>query len=448
MSSLTYMQLLRGNRSFRRLWSGQVISDIGNWFNFIAALGLVRSISGAAPEVTAIMLVLRLAPFALFAPVAGAIADRWSRRTVMIASDLARVLIALGFLLVRRPQDLWIAYACMCAGSLMGALFEAAKNAAMPNLTGERGLLAGNSLMFSSRFLLMGVGAALGGAASARFGYGVAFIINSASFLVSAYSVWLVPEREMREEAQATRTEERGVAESFKQVWGDMREGWTYIARYPLMAALVAFNVMWALGGGANTLIFDRLGGVVFAAREGLQPDAAVSVLYTASGLGLFVGMLVAQRIGAHIELHRATVPFMGWSIIVYGVLFSTIGLMPSLWLAGVMIFLSHIILSAEFAIHITLIMSLLPDRLRGRVSTTDRAAEIFVMSLSTVVAGWSLHVISPRTLTIISGLLSATPGLMWLGLFARGKLKLPQRVSSEHAGAEETDQAALVSAG
>jgi MFS family permease len=442
------MQLLRGNRSFRRLWSGQVISELGNWFNFIAGLGLVRSISGAAPEVTAIMLVLRLAPFALFAPVAGAIVDRWSRRTIMIASDLARMLIALGFLLVRRPQDLWIAYACMCAGSLMGALFEAAKNAAMPNLTGERGLLAGNGLMFSSRFLLSGIGAALGGAASARFGYGAAFVINSASFLVSAYSVWLVPEREMQEDVRAGRTEERGVAESLKLVWRDMSEGWTYIVRYPLMSALVAFNVMWALGGGANGLIFDRLGGVVFAAREGLQPDAAVAVLYTASGMGLFVGMLLARRVGAHIELHRATVPFMGWSIIVYGVLFSTIGLMPSLWLACVMIFLSHIILSAEFAVHITLIMSLLPDRLRGRVSTTDRAAEIFVMSLSTVAAGWSLHAISPRTLTIICGLLSASPGLMWLGLFARGKLKLPQTGTTEHAEAEEAEQAALVSAG
>ena len=186
----------------------------------------------------------------------------------------------------------------------------------------------------------------------------------------------------------------------------------------------------------------------LFAAREGLQPDAAVAVLYTASGLGLFVGMLLARRVGAHIELHRATVPFMGWSIIAYGVLFSTIGLMSSLWLACVMIFLSHIILSAEFAVHITLIMSLLPDRLRGRVSTTDRAAEIFVMSLSTVVAGWALHVISPRTLTIICGLLSASPGLMWLGLFARGKLKLPQTASTEQAEAEEVEQAALVSTG
>src|SRR6266516_7935905 len=111
MTSLTYVQLLRSNRSFRRLWVGQVVSELGNWFNFIAALGLVRTVSHAAPEVTTIILIARLVPFTLFAPLAGAFVDRWSRRRVMIAADIVRVLIALGFLFVRGPDDLWIAYA-------------------------------------------------------------------------------------------------------------------------------------------------------------------------------------------------------------------------------------------------------------------------------------------------------------------------------------------------
>ena len=104
MDSLTYTQLLQRNRSFRRLWCGQVISELGNWFNFIAALGLVRVVSHAAPEVTTVILLSRLAPFTLFAPLAGAFVDRWSRRTVMIVTDLLRVVVALGFLLVHRPE--------------------------------------------------------------------------------------------------------------------------------------------------------------------------------------------------------------------------------------------------------------------------------------------------------------------------------------------------------
>src|SRR6266478_2804190 len=126
MNSLTYMQLLRSNRSFRRLWVGQVVSELGNWFNFIAALGLVRTVSHAAPEVTTIILIARLAPFTLFAPLAGAFVDRWSRRTVMIVADLARVGVALGFLLVHGTDQFWIAYICTALLSFFGAFFEAA----------------------------------------------------------------------------------------------------------------------------------------------------------------------------------------------------------------------------------------------------------------------------------------------------------------------------------
>src|SRR5258705_13754825 len=109
MDSLTYLQLLQRNRSFGRLWVGQVISELGNWFNFIAALGLVRVVSHTAPEATTFILLARLVPFTLFAPLAGAFVDRWSRRGVMIATDLLRAVVAFGFLLVQRPQDLWIA---------------------------------------------------------------------------------------------------------------------------------------------------------------------------------------------------------------------------------------------------------------------------------------------------------------------------------------------------
>jgi Na+/melibiose symporter-like transporter len=108
MNSLTYMQLLRSNRSFRRLWVGQVVSELGNWFNLIAALGLVRLVSGKAASATTIILIARLLPFTLFAPLAGAFVDRWSRRTVMIATDLARAAVALTILFVHGHQDLWL----------------------------------------------------------------------------------------------------------------------------------------------------------------------------------------------------------------------------------------------------------------------------------------------------------------------------------------------------
>jgi MFS family permease len=447
MASLTYMELLRGNRSFRNLLAGQVVSELGNWFNFIAVLGLVRAVTGAAPEATAILVVLRFAPFALFAPVAGALADRWSRRAVMIWTDLARAVLALGFLFISSAQDLWVAYVCTAALTLVSALFEGARSGAMPNVAGARGLLAANALMFSSRFLLMAVGSALGGVASELFGYQVAFFINAVSFVVSAYSVWLIPEAETRSpEGEAARAGRRGSV--FGGVWEDVRDGLRYVAGHRLVAALFVINILWAVGGGALNLIYERLGSVTFAGQGGLEGDRGVAVVYTAVGAGLFLGMLLARRVGARAELSGRVAGVIGWGIVAHGLLFALAGLMPTLWLATLMIFISRLVIGVEFAVQDTLLLRLLPDNLRGRVMTTDRAAEIGVVSLSGIVSGWLLTgPLTPRSLTVLSGLLSAAPGLLWLFLFASKRLSLPARQTD---GEEERDaeEPALASAG
>jgi MFS family permease len=430
MDSLTYLQLLRRNRSFRRLWWGQVISELGNWFNFIAGLGLVRMISHGDAGVTTIMLLARMVPFTVFAPLAGAFVDRWSRRMVMIASDFARVAVAIGFLLVRGPEDLWIAYLCTALLSFFGSFFEAAKSAAMPNITGERDLLAGNALMFSSRFLLMSLGAALGGWTAANVGYRAAFIVNAVSFFGSALSVWLIPEQETKHLA----LEKNDGEVKKRSYWSDIREGWSYIVTHAPVAAIIAINVIWASGGGAMNLIVDRLGGIVFAGQRGISGDSGVAALYFAGGLGLFVGMMIARRVGHHFEFLGKTPAFIGWGLLLQGFLFALIGVMPNLFFACLFLFLGRIVLGAEFGVQDTLLMRLVPDKLRGRVITTDRASEFLTWSLSTTIAGWSLRGITPRTLTIISGLLSSVSGVVWLVLFASGRVRLPKKFNSPHS--------------
>lgn len=419
MDSLTYTQLLRRNRSFRRLFSGQVISELGNWFNFIAALGMVRVVSNAAPEVTTILLISRLVPFTVFGPLAGAFVDRWSRRTVMIVTDLLRVLVALAFLLVDGPEDLWIAYVATALLSIFSVFFEAAKNAAVPNITGEQDLLAGNALMFSSRFLFMSLGAALGGWTADWVGYDAAFVINAVSFLASAYSVWLVPGSEMQQYPVAV--SEQQPVKVYSGYWTSIREGWRYIIAHGAVALILATNIVWAIGGGAANLIADRLGALVFAGERGISADSAVAALYFASGLGLFLGMMVARRIGIYFEVKGRTLGFIGWSLVAQGIAFALIGVMPSLWWACVMMCLSRAIIGAEFAVQETLLMRLVPDKLRGRVSTTDRAAEMMIWAFSTAAAGWSLQLISERTLTVVAGLLSGVAGVMWLVVTRRG---------------------------
>lgn len=434
MVSLTYKQLLVGNRSFRRLWFGQVISELGNWFNFIAGLGLVNVVSGGAPNVTALLLVTRQAPFSLFAPIAGVLVDRYSRKTVMIVSDLARAVFALGFLLVKSPEHLWWAYVCSIIMALLTALFEAAKNAAMPNITGDEGLLAGNTLMFSSRFLLMSIGAALGGWASGVFGYEIAFIINAISFLVSAFYVWLIDKSEMKQKENEAVSRQKPL-----RLLEDLKEGFSFVKSHRLVATIMLTNIIWAIGGGLTHFLTYELGAKVFATGGWFNADNSVAALYAAGGFGLFVGMMFARRVGTYVEIHKKIVVFIGVTLLAHGLIFGLSGYVPHLWMACLLFMISRAILGVEFGVQDTLFVRLVPDNLRGRVVILDRAAEMLVWNMATYIAGWTLFVISPSILTLIAGLLASGAGLFWFLSFARKKMVIPE---FETVNKEETEPA------
>jgi MFS family permease len=421
MRSLTYGELIRGNRNFRNLLAGQFISELGNWFNFIAGLGLVRVVSEASPKAAGILFVCRLLPFALFSPIAGTFVDRFSRRTVMIATDLTRVGVALVFLLVHGAGDLWIAYIATALLSTFGAFFEGAKNAAAPNLTGKEGLLAGTALMFSTRFLLMAVGSALGGWAAYLFGYQIAFVINAASFLISAYTVWLIPEDAVAEKNGRDDKEKKEERESF---WHELKEGFRYTLGNRFALTILIMNVIWATGGGAINIVFERMGGVYYMAKEGWNPDVAVALLWTASGLGLFGGMMIAHRASSILERTNSTRGFIGWTLIVHGILFAAAGLMPTLVLFAIFAFISRAIVGVEYAVQETMFQRSLPDRIRGRISTLDRGAEITMFSVSSYIGGELMFYITPQMLTMASGILSAASGVVW---FVREKPPLSE---------------------
>src|ERR671916_986900 len=99
-ASVGYLELLRRNRDFRQLWLGQVVSQLGDWFNTIAVYTLVLDLTGSRRAV-GLVLVARFLPSIFLGPLAGVVADRASRRTIMVVSDVLRALVVLGFLFIR-----------------------------------------------------------------------------------------------------------------------------------------------------------------------------------------------------------------------------------------------------------------------------------------------------------------------------------------------------------
>src|SRR5262249_15961940 len=365
MASATYRELLGRNKSFRLLWIGQVISELGTWFSFVAEIGLVRMFSGSAMATTA-LLVAKLLPFLLVAPIAGVLADRRSRKKLLIYTDLIRAALALVFIVAGKTGAVWLIVATSASMSSVTMFFEAAKNAAIPNLVSGRELLTANVLMFSTRFLQYTLGSALGGITAVQFGYDVAFIANAASFVASALFIAPIPGRLMRRRAMsASRTEELASelqlasdvqkeqshsnplsAESAGGVpvggseepamtsgarfWSDIVEGLRFIWATPFVRGLILVNIAWATGGGMTNVLFDRIAGHVFSSGGGDRGDGVFSTLLAASGAGVFLGMLLSRRVGQWMSEQSRASHFIGWALVLHGVLFATAGAMPT----------------------------------------------------------------------------------------------------------------------
>ncbi len=417
--NLTYLQLIRQNGNFRKLLWGQYISELGNWFNFVAGLGLIRAVSGASPEAAGILLFWRTLPFAVLMPLAGAFADRYSRKTVLIVSDLLRVGFALLFLLVNDKNDIWLVYTASVLLSGASAFFEGAKNAAIPNIAGREGLLSGTALMFSTRFILMALGAALGGVASIYLGYKISFAINSFSFLASAAYIWFIPAESMRERAPEVRRLEkarRGVnafVGILKDFGTEIKEGIVYTFRNRFAFTVLVLNVIWAMGGGATSVVFDAFGVSVFTGPD-YSPDYVYAFLLTANGIGLTIGVLIAQRVGVFVELKGIARGYMGWALILHGIFFAIAGLMPTLWLVSAFVIVSRILIGAQYAVQETMFQRTLPDHIRARISTFDRGAEITMFSISSYLAGFALTKYSAPSVTFVAGLLAGLAGIVW----------------------------------
>ncbi len=430
MNSATYSELLRHNKNFRRLWTGQVISELGTWFSAIAELGLMRLLSGST-MMTVALLVARTLPFLLVSPLAGVAVDRGNRKRILIAADLVRALLALGYLTTNVGAPAWTVVLITALMTSTGTFFEAAKNATIANVTTRHEMLTANVLMFGTRFLQLTLGAALGGLTAAKFGYNVAFVINALSFVASAYFIWKIPGEALQpQQTEATPGEPAKASNKF---WRDVREGFGYIWAMPFVRGIILVNVGWATGGGMNNLLFDRLAGHEFA--QGGRGDAGLATLWTAAGAGLFIGMMLARRAGAWAAEEKRAGLLIGWALLAHGLLWACAGLMPTLWTMALAVMASRLILGAEFGVQETLVMRVVAEEYRGRVFTTDRALELTTMTLSMLAGGLLLRYFTPRQMLMVSGLLSASPGLIWLLAMWLKQISVPSCAVRESYG-------------
>jgi MFS family permease len=411
--------LLRRNPAFARLYAASLISFAGDWFLQVALYGLVLELTGS-PLLTSLVLVAQLLPFTLLSPVGGVLADRLDRRKLMIVSDSVRAVVCLGFLAVNGREDVWLIYVLAGALASLGALFEPAASAAVPNVVDPEDLPAANVLVGSAWGTMLAVGAALGGLVSATLGREAAFLGDGLSFALSAGLLLTVRRRfsEIRER------------EEHPPIRDAVIETVRYARRDPRVFALLAVKGGFGFAGGVISLL------PVFAAQVFGAGDAGIGILLGARGLGALVGPFLGRRFigGDDARLFTA----IGIALGTFGVFYLAFPWMPALWIAAMFAVGAHLGGGAQWTLSTYGLQVLVPDRIRGRVFAFDYMLVTASIAISNVVAGAAADRFDPRYVMASLAGVALAYALIWRALAARALARTSARPTGSEARPEE----------
>lgn len=399
-----YVELLRDNKGFRQLWLGQVVSQMGDWFNTIALYTIILNLTGSGRDI-GLLMVARFLPSFVFGPISGVLADTFSRRSIMIVSDLLRAFLVLGFLFVRRAEHLWILYVLTVAQLALSTFFEPAKTAAIPSIVSDRELVAANAISSVTWSVMLTLGAAIGGIVTGWFGTDVAFVLDALTYLLSAALIAQVPlpKRPRRLKQKLTLYRMLGISETV--------EGARYVKYRPRVLALLLVKPAWGLGGGILTLL-AVFGEKIFPV--GGSPATGIGVLFAARGIGTAVGPIVARRIAGEGKVRMQN--SIGIAFLIGGLFYIAFGATSSFIIALIVLGMAHCGGSILWVFSTVLLQRGVEDKFRGRVFAAELALLTFTMAISNYVTGEMLDRVtfSPRVIAIGLGAFFLLPGIAW----------------------------------
>ena len=394
------VSLLHRNREFRRLYLASMISLGGDWFLLVALFGLVLSLTGSAVSVALLLAVQDLTYFAA-SPAAGVLADRLDRRTLMVAADLARAVLCLGFLLVQSAHTVWVAYVLLAAMATFSAAFEPSSAAALPNLVEREDLATANALSGSLWGTMLAVGAALGGVVAAALGTNAAIIIDAVSFLGSAWLIFRIH--------RAFRVTEREVYTGIRRA---AAETIGYARKDHRVLALLAVKFGWGMAGGVLVLIPVFAQKVYGSGASGGSADLAIGLLMAARGVGALVGPFAARSwLGPG---DRQLFGIIGIALGVFGLGYALLGVLPGLLLALPAVAIAHLGGGAQWTLSTYGLQKIVPDHIRGRIFAFDGMLVTLTFGLSSLLTGWLADTQGARATALGMGGVAVVWAVAW----------------------------------
>ncbi|NUR89157.1 MAG: MFS transporter [Nonomuraea sp.] len=375
------------------LLTAYLISCTGTWVYRLAVPLMVLDLTGSALGTGAVY-ALEYLPFLLIGLAGAVIADRFSRKAVLVAGDLAAGVLALalaGLAVLDRPP-LWLVYVLVLLLSCVDPLYRPAFNAIVPSLVPADRLPVANARQHIGEHGTNLIGPVLGGALIVSFGYQTAILADSASFLVSGALLAAV------RSAPAVLDRGRSVAQ-------DVREGFGFLFRERREVLVTAW---WALS--INFGVWLLLSDMVFylTSYHHFSPGQ-LGVVYAFQGAGAIAGGVLGAR------LLRAVPP---WALISAGTAAGGLSMLAMIAARGpVLIGLAWMGQFAGVGVAIvanmTLRQRLIPDHLLGRILGITRVIGWSSIPVAALVAG------AFESVTHDAYAMMAFAGVSWLAIAA-----------------------------
>lgn len=428
--TIGYSELVRTNQKFRLLWFGQIVSLLGDWFNLIASAALVASLTNSGSAVGGLFVVRMLAPFVI-SPIAGVAADRYNRRHLLIFTDITRGLTVLGFLLVRSPGDVWLIYALSALQLGLSGFFFPARNAILPDIVTRRELGAANAISSTTWSVMLAFGAALGGLFAGSVGIYPAFIIDSATFVVSAIFI----SRIIYQRPAALAGADKTILGGFRQYF----EGLRYLRRHvDIFFTALHKSAASLLVAGGFQVVQVVLAEQIFVIGEG--GGISLGLMYAAAGVGTGIGPILARRFtGDRDRALRVAIAFSYVLTIIGVAMTATLSSFPVVLLGTVF---RGVGMGIGWVFSTQMLLQLVPDRVRGRVFSTEFALFSLMSAIGAAVAGWLLDAeVSIASILMLMAVLTIVPTVLWSLWIAYGTHAKPPGDDSSEAAVEVNEE-------
>ena len=393
----TGMFTVLGNRDFLTLWLSQLISKVGDNFAVVAALVLINELAAKTGLAVVILATAMTVP-QLFALASGVFVDRFSRKAVMIVTDLLRAGVILLPLLIHKPGHLYILYVTAFFLMGIGSMYVTARNASIPNMVPEEHLLTANALIQATDLVSLIVGASLATLVISLTSTSTAFVVDSISFVVSAGFVLAarIPRGKLSLAASAPGSE-------FRKFWAGFTDGVRYIAGNKYLLQLMAITTMATFGLSATVL----LAAAYFKQLLGISAEL-LGLLQATEGLGMALGALL---IGTYASWTRSR-RIVSIAMLVLGSGILIFALAPIYWLVLVGALVVGLCVVSARTTLAAMTQALVPDIQRGRVES----AMVTVIGLGTmgalIMAGLLGDWIGPKGVFVITGIVVLAAGI------------------------------------